>query len=132
MDVPLKYSILYVDDEEINLDLFKINFKKEFDVHLAISASEGMRLLKDYPEISVIISDLKMPEINGLEFIDMIKVKYPEKICIILTGFIDHDIMYACKNEENVFNYIVKPWEKDELKVIIDSAYLEFCRQMHV
>lgn len=114
-------KILYVDDEQINLELFKINFRNEFEIFLADSALKGLDIIKQ-EDINVIVSDLKMPHINGLEFIEKIKADSPSKICILLTAFMESDVMLKAINNELIFRYIMKPWRKDELKEIIELA----------
>lgn len=114
-------KILYVDDEQINLELFKINFRNEFDVRIANSALKGLEILQE-EEINVVISDLKMPQMNGLEFIEKIKSDNPSKVCILLTAFMESDVMLKAINNELIFRYIMKPWRKEELKQIIDLA----------
>lgn len=118
-------KVLYVDDEVINLELFKINFRNEYDIYVADSAQKGFEILKD-EEIGVIISDLKMPHMNGIDFIEKIKKENPEKICILLTAFMESDVMLRAINEDLVYRYIMKPWKKDELRDIIDSAFKRF------
>ncbi|MCB8965018.1 MAG: response regulator [Bacteroidales bacterium] len=114
-------KILYVDDEHINLELFKINFRNDFEVFIADSAMRGLEILNEQP-INIIISDLKMPNMNGLEFIEKIKSETPEKICILLTAFMESDVMLKAINNELIFRYIMKPWRKNELKEVIDLA----------
>ncbi len=114
-------KILYVDDEQINLELFKINFRNDFDIRIANSALKGLEILQE-EEIDVVISDLKMPHMNGLEFIEKIKATNPSKICILLTAFMESDVMLKAINNELIFRYIMKPWRKEELKQVIDLA----------
>lgn len=118
-------KVLYVDDEVINLELFKINFRNDFDVVVADSAAKGLEILQQ-EEINVIVSDLKMPHMNGIDFIERIKKQNPQKICILLTAFMESEAMLRAINEELVFRYIMKPWKKDELKEIINSAFKRF------
>jgi DNA-binding NtrC family response regulator len=119
-------KILYVDDEEINLDLFKYTFKKHFEVLTAISAKEGLDILKEN-DISVIITDYKMPEMDGIQFIEQIKKEAPEKICIIVTGFIESII----KGREGlVFDILGKPWEHNKLLEVIRSGFDSFQRKL--
>jgi len=117
-----KKNILYVDDERINLELFRINFKDNYNVVIADSAKQGLSLLKEQ-DIKVIISDLKMPEMNGIEFIEKIKSETPEKVCILLTAYIEPDVMLKAINEELVFRYVTKPWKKNDLQGIIETAF---------
>lgn len=113
---------MYVDDEVINLELFKINFRNDYSIVVADSAQKGLEILKN-EDIKVIISDLKMPHMSGIDFIERIKRENPEKICILLTAFMESEVMLRAINEELVYRYIMKPWKKDELREIIDSAF---------
>ena len=116
------HNILYVDDEPINVELFRLNFEKELNVYTALSAKEGLNILEKN-EINVIVSDLKMPVMNGMEFIDEIKRKNPNKVCIILTAYTEPDILIKGLNEETVFRYMVKPWKKPILQKAIKDAF---------
>lgn len=117
-----KKKILYVDDEYINLELFKLNFEDDYDVYIAESGFKGLDILKE-TEINVIISDLKMPEMNGIEFISEIKKNSTDNICILLTAFMESDVMLKAINEELVFRYILKPWKRSDLEEVIKVAF---------
>lgn len=80
-------TILYVDDEPINLMLFEALFKNNYHVILASSGMEGLRILSEKPDIQVIISDMKMPGMNGLEFISEARMLFPDVLYFILTGY---------------------------------------------
>jgi CheY-like chemotaxis protein len=115
--------VLYVDDEEINLELLQLTFMNELDVVTATSAQEGLLILDRNQDIQVIISDLKMPEMNGLDFIKEIKNRYDNRICMLLTGFMESEIMMEGFNKELIFRYIMKPWKKDVLMEAIHQAF---------
>lgn len=117
-----KKNIIYVDDEPINLELFKINFKNDYQVFTALSAAEGLKIIEEQ-NIMVVISDLRMPEMNGLEFIEYIKGRWPHKVCMLLTAYIESDVMLKAINQELIFRYITKPWRKDEVHRIIEAAF---------
>ncbi len=119
MELP---TILYVDDEAINLELLQLTFLNDFRVVTATSAEEGLKLLELNPEIHVILSDLKMPVMNGLDFIKIVKKSYPSKVCMLLTGYMESEIMLEGFNKELIFRYLMKPWKKDELKKTILEA----------
>jgi YesN/AraC family two-component response regulator len=121
MELP---KILYVDDEEINLELLQLTFLNEFTVVTAESAREGLELLSLNPDIHVVISDLKMPVMNGLQFIKEVKQTNPDKVCMLLTGFMESEIMMEGFNKELIFRYLMKPWGKDELGGTIQEALL--------
>ena len=114
--------ILYVDDEVINLELLQLTFMNDFKVITANSAHDALKLLELHPEIHVILSDLKMPVMNGLDFIKKVKQQYPKKICMLLTAYMESDVMLEGFNKELIFRYIMKPWKKDELKETIQEA----------
>jgi two-component system NtrC family sensor kinase len=114
-------KVLYVDDECINLDLLRLTFLNEFEIITAESGEDGLDILDGDPSIKVIISDLKMPGMNGLEFIRNVKNRYPEKVCMLLTGFLESEVMLEGFNQELLFRYLMKPFRKEELK----SAILE-------
>jgi len=114
--------ILYVDDEAINLELLQLTFMDDFDVIIAESAEEGLRLLAKNQDIHIIISDLKMPVMNGLDFIKEIKKQYQDKICMLLTGFLESDVILEGFNKELIFRYIMKPWKRVELEQAIRDA----------
>ena len=113
--------ILYVDDEEDNLVVFNSAFRRDYDVHLAKSGREGLEILKKYP-IQLIITDQRMPEMTGIQFLEKIIPDYPDCIRMILTGFSDIEAIIQAINTGRVYRYITKPWSKEELKMNIDKA----------
>lgn len=117
-----KETILYVDDEEINLLLFQANFEEDYDVIISTSASEGLNILDKNPDINVIVSDIKMPEMNGFEFIRRVKMKYPEKICIILSAFSKYDFTEGTVVEKDIYRYLNKPLRRDIMNQTILEA----------
>lgn len=115
-------KILYVDDEPINLLLFKNNFKEEYEVLTAEDGFKGLKVLDDNSDTLVIISDMKMPGMNGVEFITKAKEKYPDKKFYILTGFeITAEIQEAL-DTGLILEYFSKPFEVDKMHNIIAEA----------
>lgn len=82
-----KPKILYVDDEAINLELFQLAFEDLFEIIVAESGMEGLDMVSQSDDIDLIISDMKMPGISGMEFISRTKQLKPEIPCIILSGY---------------------------------------------
>lgn len=115
-------KVLYVDDEWINLDLFRLTFLNEFEIITAESGEEGLAILQKSKDIKIVISDLKMPVMSGLEFIREVKKRYPEKVCMLLTGFMESEVMMEGFNQELLFRYLMKPFNKEELKATILEA----------
>jgi class 3 adenylate cyclase len=120
-----KEHILYVDDEPDNLTVFKSNFRRHYKVHTALSADEGLQILQEQ-DIHIVITDQRMPNTTGVEFLEQIMPNHPEPIRMILTGFSDVEAIIQAINKGQVYRYITKPWDKDELKITIDKALESF------
>jgi DNA-binding NtrC family response regulator len=114
-------GVLYVDDEVNNLNSFKAAFRRDFEIFIASSAKEGRKIL-DTQEIGVIITDQRMPGMTGIEFLESILTIYPDTIRILLTGFSDINAVMDAINRGQVYKYLVKPWQNDELKMYIENA----------
>jgi YesN/AraC family two-component response regulator len=115
-------NLLYVDDEPINIELFQLNFENIYTVFVASSAKEGLEIIKRQ-DIKVIVTDFKMPVMNGIEFINEVKKMDPSKICIILSGYVDKKIV-SDPESNLVFDYVTKPWNKRSMQVVIDKALM--------
>ncbi len=115
-------TVLYVDDEIINLKLFEINFRSRFKVITAISGYIGLDKLSQEPSISVVISDMKMPGLNGIEFIKKAKEQYPNVIFYILTGYDITDEIETALRELLIHKYFRKPFNIFEIESSIRSA----------
>src|ERR1700743_4014251 len=120
----MPFGVLYIDDEINNLNSFKASFRRDFEIYTAQSAREGRKILDSY-EIGVIITDQRMPGITGIEFLESILTIYPDTIRILLTGFSDMNAVMDAINRGQVYKYLVKPWQNEELKLYIQNA-LEF------
>ncbi|MBN2484372.1 MAG: response regulator [Bacteroidales bacterium] len=120
-----KSTILYVDDDSINLEIFREFFQNCFNVITVKTTSEADEILKKIP-VKVIISDQCMPHETGIDFIKRINTHYPDAIKIILTAFASQDMAVEAINEAGVFKYLLKPWKYEALKETIDSSIREF------
>ncbi len=114
-------TILYVDDEPINLTLFELNFRKKYKIVTAESGMEGLEKLSKDDEIIVVISDMKMPGMNGIEFIKIAKEKYSRIAYFILTGFDLNDEIIDALEAKLIYKYFRKPFDMKE----IDDAIVE-------
>lgn len=117
-----KARILVVDDEPDNLDLLYRTFRREFDVLRAESGQAALDVLAECGEVAVIISDQRMPEMKGTEFLSKTVPDFPDTVRIILTGFTDVEDLVDAINAGQVYRYITKPWEPDELKRVVKQA----------
>jgi GAF domain-containing protein/class 3 adenylate cyclase/PleD family two-component response regulator len=117
-----KPKILVVDDEPDNLDLLYRSFYREYQVLRANSGPAALELLAKEGDISVIISDQRMPMMSGTEFLSLTATQYPDIIRIILTGYTDVEDLVEAINSGKVFKYVTKPWEAEELKAVVRQA----------
>ena len=117
----MKDSVLYIDDEFINLELFYINFSDKFEVFRAESGKEGLEILAKNKGIKVVITDYKMPGMNGLEFIEKAKPVYPETKFSILTGYDIFEEIQQAIDKGYVENYFSKPFDLEKLEKAITT-----------
>lgn len=122
LDRPKKAKMLVVDDEPDNLDLLYRTFRRDFNVLKAESGVHALQLLSEEGEVAVIISDQRMPEMKGTEFLSRTVPKFPDTMRIILTGFTDVEDLVEAINSGQVYKYITKPWDPNELKAVVQRA----------
>lgn len=126
-----KIVILYVDDEENNLISFKATFRIKYKVYTAISGDEAMKIL-DQNNIEIIITDQRMPNMTGVEFLEKVLVKYPDTMRILLTGYTDMAAVVDAINKGKIFHYLTKPWDENELEMTINRAHEAFKEQLKI
>ncbi|WP_207428847.1 response regulator [Pedobacter sp. SYSU D00535] len=117
-----KINILYVDDEENNLISFKATFRLKYNVFIALSGDEAMKIIESKP-IEVIITDQRMPNMTGVEFLEKVLEKYPDPMRLLLTGYADMNAVVDAVNKGKIFHYLAKPWNEEELSVSIERAF---------
>ncbi len=116
-----KYTILYVDDEESNLNIFKNTFRREYKVLTAKSAKEGLEILRSN-QVDLILTDQRMPEMDGVSFLKETIEKFPTLNRILITGYTDFDALANAVNDAKIFQYIQKPWVEGQLRKVIEKA----------
>lgn len=117
-----KPKILYVDDERLNLDLFEINFSNKYEVFTAENGLKGLNLVDNNPDIMVVLSDMKMPGLSGIEFIKESTSRHPNMSYFILSGYdITNEIQEAL-NTGLIINYFRKPFKMSEIGSAIENA----------
>jgi response regulator RpfG family c-di-GMP phosphodiesterase len=114
--------MLVVDDEPDNLDLLYRTFRRDFQVLRAESGTSALEVLAVEGEMAVIISDQRMPEMKGTEFLSKTVPQFPDTIRIILTGFTDVEDLVDAINTGQVYKFITKPWDSSELKTVVQQA----------
>ncbi|MFH1626147.1 MAG: HD domain-containing phosphohydrolase [Pseudomonadota bacterium] len=120
------HKLLFVDDEEKILHSLTRLFRKEnYEVFTTTSAREGLETVVEH-EISLVLSDQRMPEMTGTEFLRQVKRKSPDTIRVILTGCTDMAAAVQAINEGEVYRFITKPWDDLELKIIVSHAVKQY------
>jgi CheY-like chemotaxis protein len=122
VEKPKKLKLLVVDDEPDNLDLLYRTFRRDFNVLKADSGVNALQVLATEGEVAVIISDQRMPEMKGTEFLSKTVPQFPDTVRIILTGFTDIEDLVEAINAGQVYKYITKPWDPTELKAVVQRA----------
>ncbi len=125
--VDVKPTILIVDDEINNIQLLKRTFRGLYNILTASSGVEGLNIInKEGDGISLIVSDQKMPEMEGTEFLKRVNKVHPEIVKILLTGHQDTDIIVSAINDCQLYQYILKPFDPEDLKVSVDNGLKKF------
>ena len=114
--------ILIVDDEEAILETMAFTFEDDYEVLTATTARKALAVLDESAPIAAVITDQRMPEMTGVEFLAMVCDRHPNTTRIILTGYADGDAMVRAINEGHVYAYVTKPWEPEELKQLVHRA----------
>lgn len=111
--------ILYVDDEPINLMLFQNMFESNYQVLISESGVEGLKVLEEEKNIQIVISDMKMANMSGLEFIRIAKEKNPHVHFYILSGFEITDEIKDALSQKLIYRYFQKPFNMKEIDTAI-------------
>ncbi len=112
---------MYVDDEENNLISFRATFRMQYNIFTAVSGQKGLEILRAN-HINLIITDQRMPDMTGIQFLEKTIPEFPDTIRMILTGFSDISVIIDAINSGRVFRYITKPWDENDLRMTIENA----------
>jgi response regulator RpfG family c-di-GMP phosphodiesterase len=123
-----KAPILIVDDEEEILHSLRGLLRMEFDVHTAQSGPEALRVLEQQP-IQVVLSDQRMPEMAGVELLSQARGERPGVVRVLFTGYADVRAVINAINHGQIFRYLTKPWNPDELLTVLREASEEYNRR---
>lgn len=124
-----KINILYVDDELNNLVSFKAVFRMKYNISTAISGEEAINILRS-KQINIIITDQRMPQMTGVEFLESIIPEFPDPIRILLTSYADMNAVIDAINKGKIFHYLTKPWNEEELDMTIGRAFDVYKQKM--
>lgn len=124
-----KYNILLVDDEEDNLSLLYRTLRGSYNLDRSTSPLKALEMM-DEKDYQLVISDHKMPEMDGVEFLKRASEKHPDMMRILLTAYSDANILIDAINYAKIYRYVKKPYNPEELQLIV-SAALEFFQLKH-
>ena len=122
MEMSEKINVLYVDDELNNINSFRAAFRKDYNVFTALSGIVGLEILKENI-IHIIITDQRMPDMTGVEFLVEVLKEYADPVRILLTGYTDINAVIDAVNKGHIYYYLNKPWDEQQLRIIIKNAY---------
>lgn len=114
--------LLVVDDEEAILETMTFTFEDSYEVLTSSSAVRALEMLDKQAPVAVVLSDQRMPEMTGVEFLTRVYERHPDTVRMILTGFADMDAIIHAINDGHVYAYITKPWEPDQLRQVVRRA----------
>jgi response regulator RpfG family c-di-GMP phosphodiesterase len=117
----MSHKILIVDDEPANLRLLERLFRRDYDIIVAASGMEAMRMLEQH-DVALIITDQRMPGMTGIELLKRTASIRPHTVRIILTGYTDVEALVEAINCGQVYKYVTKPWDNDELRLTVGRA----------
>lgn len=121
-----KHTILCVDDEIDNVQALERIFRQNYQVLTATSGKQALKILDENPgKISLIITDQRMPEMTGVEFLSQSLDQHPDAVRLLLTGYTDIESVIAAINSGRIFSYLTKPWDPLDLQNTVSKA-IEF------
>jgi CheY-like chemotaxis protein len=118
--------ILFVDDEPNVLDGIRRNLRKHVDIETAAGGADGLRALETAGPFAVVVSDMRMPNMSGVEFLARVRQQTPESVRMILTGNVDIDAAIAAVNEGHVFRFLTKPCGPEALWTAIEAGVAQY------
>lgn len=119
-------KILFVDDEPAVLDGYKRLLHREFDVETAVGGAQGMAAIHERGPFPVVISDMRMPGMTGVQFLAQVRQESPDSVRMILTGYSDITAAMDAVNEGNVFRFLTKPCDKEVLGRAITTGLVQY------
>jgi response regulator RpfG family c-di-GMP phosphodiesterase len=128
----MKHKILLVDDEPANLRVLEKLFRRDFFVLTASSGAAALQLLEQH-DVALLITDQRMPQMTGIELLKIVTTLRPHMVRMILTGYTDVDALVEAINGGQVYKYVTKPWNNQDLQLTVSRAiqHYETNRKLH-
>jgi signal transduction histidine kinase len=115
-------NVLYLDDEERNLQSFKASFRREYNIHITTSIDEANRII-DNSKVHIVLADQRMPGMTGAQFFEQLRQRNPDPIRILITGHTDTSAAIDAINKGEVLRFIDKPWDYSNVQTAINHGY---------
>ena len=119
-------KILFVDDDPSILATYKRNLRKQFDIETAISGKEGLEVIDSQGPFAVVVSDLRMPGMDGIQFLDRVKELAPDSVRIMFTGYADLQTALDAVNRGTFFRFLIKPCPLDILSKALEAGITRY------
>src|ERR1700679_1187558 len=117
----MQHTILVVDDEKDIIDSIERQFRKKYKVLKTTSGIEALKLIQN-EKVHLILSDQRMPEMTGVQLFERAQKIQPDAIRILLTGYTEVDSVIAAINNGQIYRYITKPWDPNDLDINVHKA----------
>lgn len=124
MSTDKRPNILCVDDEARVVDGLKLHLRRDYEVHTALSGEEALQKLKELGGVAVVVSDMRMPGMDGAAFLKKVRAGYPDASRILLTGEPGRDAAVRAVNDGQIYRFLTKPCPPDQLKAAVDAAVI--------
>ena len=124
---PPRHCLLVVDDEPNICETVRDHLRLEFRVLTAHSAAEGTKLMTEH-EVHIVMTDQRMPYTTGVQLLESVRVRFPQAVRMLFTGYSDTASIIAAINQGHIFAFLKKPWEPEELDAIVHEAAAEYDR----
>jgi len=120
-----RHKILAVDDEPANLRLLERLFRRDTDVFTASSGEAALEIFNQH-DISLIITDQRMPGLTGTKLLQQVMLERPNAVRIILTGYMDVEALVEAINTSRVYKFLTKPWDPEQLRAVVLKALEDY------
>lgn len=122
----MKNKILFVDDDPNILEAYSRNLRKLYDIDTALGGVEGLAKLTSNGSYPVVVSDLRMPGMDGIEFLSQVRGELPDTVRIMLSGNADLEAAIESVNKGNIFRFLIKPCEPEDMKSALDAGIKQY------
>jgi two-component system response regulator HupR/HoxA len=114
-------TVLVVDDEIRSQEALRRTLEEDFEVHTASSAAEA-RAIMERETVHIVLTDQRMPEVSGVEFLKQVREQWPDTVRLIISGYTDSEDIIAGINEAGIYQYLLKPWHPEQLLLTLKRA----------